>query len=98
MQTDAPATLDDLVVRVPWFSRGQWKAMVTAANGSLCREESYAQWRRKAGENIASIHRAGIRTCKVEVNTQAFVLWCRARSKVLNTTSLAEYISRCPNK
>lgn len=89
-------TLDDLVVRVPWFSKAQWTDLAAAAGDFLCSEAGYAQWRKDARENIASIHRAGIRTRKVDVNTSAFIIWCRERSKEVNSAALAEYIAICP--
>jgi hypothetical protein len=103
VQTDADTirhtspTLDDLVVRVGWFSRREWTALARAAAGPLCKETCYAQWRKAARENLASIRRAGIRTRLVEVNASTFVLWCRERFKEVSSAALAEYIATCPD-
>ncbi|GAU08411.1 hypothetical protein DPF_1119 [Desulfoplanes formicivorans] len=57
----------------------------------------YGQWRREAKSSLASIHRAGIRTCKVDVDAASFVRWCCTMDEPVTSAALARYITACPD-
>ncbi len=90
-------TLDDLVVRVPWFSKSQWASVCRESQDPVLTDKAYSTWRKEAKANLASIHRAGIETRKVEVDADTFIGWCREKNRPVTSASLAGYIEACPD-
>ncbi|WP_462324970.1 hypothetical protein [Desulfoplanes sp.] len=90
-------TLDDLVIRIPWFSRTQWTALDRKTDGAVFGGRTYAQWRKETKASMASIHRAGIRTSRVDVQAGRFALWCRTMDKPMTGASLADYMAAGPD-
>jgi hypothetical protein len=93
----ASSTLDDLVIRVPWFSRSQWR-IVSQQSRDPRFAMSHGQWLKEARASLASIHGAGIRTCKVHVDAAAFIHWCRTQDQPVTSGALARYITVCTDE
>ncbi len=86
-------TLDDMCIRVPWFSKADWIALCRESPDPLLRDKPYAAWRKEAKATLASIHKTGIKTYKVKVDAQSFLTWCHVRGLPVTHTSLAGYIA-----
>jgi hypothetical protein len=78
-------------VGIAWFSEEQWPAYQRLMTDET--DESYLDWKRKAGEFFTRMKKEGVRVRKVPVDVMEFELWCRASKRPFVAASRAAYVT-----
>ncbi len=82
------------VVGVAWYpSAEEWQLMRELAPDAERLESSYQEWVEMVESTLKQLHEVGFFPVKVDLEAEAFVIWCRENARELDGPARAAYAS-----
>ena len=84
---------DAMVVGFAWYRPDQWQRVreISADEDDL--HDSYLEWLQSAEERLQELRASGLRVEKVDVHSEALILWCNERGLEINGESRSRYVA-----
>ena len=80
-------------VGLAWFTREQWQHLAQVVDDRNELDDTFEQWERNALAALYKLESQGHPVCKVMVDVETFVAWCRRRGRRVDGASRAEYVT-----
>lgn len=90
---DSTEAQDTMVFGFAWYRPDQWQRVreISADEDDL--HDSYIEWLQSAEERLQEIRSSGLRVEKVDVHSEALILWCNERGLEINGEARARYVA-----
>ena len=84
----------NLVTGLAWYRREQWPLLREVAADPEILEETYDAWLRIAQKAAVDLALEGVRAERVDIDVEELVKWCRANSRLVDSSARAQFTSR----
>lgn len=90
---DSTEAQDNMVVGFAWYRPDQWQRVreISADEDDL--HDSYIEWLQSAEERLQELRSSGFRVEKVDVHSEALILWCNERGLEINGKARSRYVA-----
>ena len=84
---------DTMVVGFAWYRPDQWQRIrdISADKDDL--HDSYLEWFQSAEARLQELRASGLRVERVDVQSEALILWCNERGLEINGESRSRYVA-----
>ena len=84
---------DTMVLGFAWYRPDQWRRVreISADEDDL--HDSYLEWLQSAEERLQELRSSGLRVEKVDVHSEALILWCNERGLENNGAARSRYVA-----
>jgi hypothetical protein len=84
---------DTMVVGFAWYRPDQWQRVreISADEDEL--HDSYLEWLQSAEGRLQELRASGLRVEKVDVHSEALILWCNDQGLEINGESRSRYVA-----
>ncbi|MDY0146260.1 MAG: hypothetical protein RBS84_09785 [Kiritimatiellia bacterium] len=82
---------DTALIGCAWYSRNQWALLKASSVDSEHLESTYDEWLRYAAESFEKLKNEGCNICKVEIDVEDLIEWCRSKMVPLDGAARSQY-------
>ena len=82
-----------MVIGFAWYRPDQWQRVreISADEDDL--HDSYIEWLQAAEESLQELRSSGLRVEKVDVDSEALILWCNEQGLEINGEARSRYVA-----
>ena len=84
---------DTMLVGFAWYRPEQWQRVLEISADADDLHESYLEWFQSAEERLQELRSSGLRVEKVDVHSEALILWCNERGLEINGEARSRYVA-----
>ena len=78
-------------IGMAWYTRESWQRLMEVADDRGTGHDTFEEWERQASAGTRQLAAAGTNVCKVFIDIDALVAWCRDRGREVNSAARAEF-------
>ena len=95
---DSIESQDTMVVGFAWYRPEQWQRVREISADANDLHDSYLEWLQSAEERFQELRSSGLRVEKVDVHSEALLLWCNERGLEINGEARSQYVAERSSK
>ena len=84
---------DTLILGFAWYRPDQWQRIREISADQEDLHDSYIEWLQTAEERFQELRSSGLRVEKVDVQSEALILWCNERGLEINGEARSRYVA-----
>jgi hypothetical protein len=84
---------ETMVVGFAWYRPDQWQRVREISADVDDLHDSYIDWLLSAEERLQELRSSGLRVEKVDVHSEALILWCNERGLEINGEARSRYVA-----
>jgi len=84
---------DTMIVGFAWYRPDQWQRVREISTDEDDLHDSYIEWLLSAEERLQELRSSGFRVEKVDVDSEALILWCNERGLEINGEARSRYVA-----
>jgi hypothetical protein len=90
---DSIESPDAIIVGIGWYRPDQWQRVreISADGDDL--HDNYLEWLQSAEERLEELRSSGFQVEKVDVHSEALILWCNERGLEINGEARSRYVA-----
>ena len=93
MEEDSTESPQTMVIGFAWYRPDQWQRIreISADQDDL--HDNYLEWLQSAEARFQEFRSMGLRVEKVDVQSEALILWCNERGLEINGKARSRYVA-----
>ena len=90
---DSIKSPDTMVVGFAWYRPEHWQRVREISADADELHDSYLEWLQSAEGRFQELRSSGLRVEKVDVHSEALILWCNERGLEINGEARSRYVA-----
>jgi len=90
---DSIKSQDTIVFGFAWYRPEQWQRIREISADADDLHDSYLEWLQSAEEKFQELRSSGLRVEKVDVHSEALILWCNELGLEINGEARSRYVA-----
>ncbi|MFC1523033.1 hypothetical protein ACFL6Y_11550 [Elusimicrobiota bacterium] len=84
---------DRVIAGFAWYSEEQWRKLREVAADKDNLHDTYQEWEVNVREKLRDLEKRGVIACKVDVEIDELVLWCRQKKLKVDGSARSRFIA-----